>query len=164
MLWSNKAIFAGGQSVIWTILKTDRKTSIEDSFLLATAMNPMITTLSSTINPILLKIKVTAAFSGLSTARAIPTEMQANTSAAKTPFKMAKGTNDGFRSSSRFSEASAIIFAKLVNLMASIFVDTIILPSCSLEIELQNDCRRFPKFLGFSQNFWREIFQDFSSD
>ena len=133
-------------SVIWTIIETDRKRSIEDSFLLTTAMNPMTTALSSTINPILLKIKVTAAFSGLSTAGAILTEMQANTSAAKTPFKMAKGTNDGFRSSSRFSEASAIIFAKLVNLMALIFVDTIILRSCSLEIELQNDIDDFPNF------------------
>ena len=88
---------------------------------------------------------------GLLTATTIPREMQANTSAAKTPFKMAKGTNDGFRSSPRFPEAEfcrlAIIFTMLVNLMALIFVDTIILRSCSLEIELQNDCRRFPEFL-----------------
>ena len=110
--------------------------------------------------------------SGLLTATTIPREMQANTSAAKTPFIMAKGKKGpkkkSFRSSARFSEAEfcrlAIIFAMLVNLMALIFVDTIILRSCSLEIELQNDCRRFPKFLGFSQNFWREICQVYSSD
>ena len=46
--------------------------------------------------------------------------MLANTSAAKTPFKMVKGTNDGFWSSCRFPWFSwfsrfTIIFAKLIN-------------------------------------------------
>ena len=87
---------------------------------------------------------------GLLTATTIPREMQANTSAAKTPFKMAKGTNDGFRSSPRFPEAEfcrlAIIFTMLVNLMALIFVDTIFYGLAPWKLNFRMTVDDFPNF------------------